>query len=252
VVDVLHHLELAFRGARVEVRLNGFLLAAEEAQVGARQAPPVNHLLVGRENVLEVGFLPTNNDEPQTLAGVGLQAALKSYEPGGVVAPETGKVLRRFDLPACLLERAAEVELPATVSWVFGNEGANFGARLREAPVVDDTEAVLAFGLRLRSLLQEGDHAALGELFQPKLEDYALAYGQSPEALQGQFREFARARLSAEGLDFSGDLSLRRECGGRLWELNTESNRPLIRATDGGFELPVRVGLVEGALKVVR
>lgn len=249
-----YYLKTLSQGCACRVRVNGFPVSSSTGRGRAplKDMAMINHLLVGQDNVLrvELDLVGPGRGAPSP----DLRVAVEAYSKGEGVGPEPGGRSVAEIGP----EHTADLEFPAQIELRFDTPGSSYAKRLTEGDVVTDVEALPALAEQLRGLLAAGDRARIVELFRPKLECYAAAYGQDQTRYMHDFQAFLGARLRPDTLllDFTAtDVEPLEHCGGRVWELCLRGG-PLIRTApdkDGrSVAIPVYVGVAEGGLAVVQ
>ena len=273
----IYTLEVSVNGARARAVLNGLKLAEVDGGSGGGFTKPSNTHLVGEENVLCLELLPAELDsgEMSTVSDVKGDGAMKRYQAGEAMTPESGEVLRAFDFEDVIARREQDlaenfdpasgetappaVTFPLEHTLTFDNEAPSFRALLLEGPVIEDRKRLLTYAEHLRGLMRERDAEALTREFTPKFDDYREAFPGTPDEdpaagfprfLEEEF--FPGGPMTAFEMDA---VSLRAWCDGRIWELYVDPDRPFF-TTHGrngpANELPVYVARIDGSLKIVR
>lgn len=255
----IFHLNLTYHACMARVTLNGFHIAAVDARAAINLAPPINAFLVGKGNALSIEAVPVltraGMSSPMDIEVAGSIAAL---EDGDIVAPEGGgEVVLDVSLRRSLGGQAPSIPMQAV--YEFDNEGPAFPELFRASEVIEDPEPLLDYAMHLRDLFAAADVPGLVREFAPKLRDYAAAYYKTEAALRDEFVGFVQNTLLPGPMDLSfkkADVVPVSMCEGRIWELARAPKRPLLSTLpdkDGGqFQIPVYVGRVGGALRVVR
>jgi hypothetical protein len=254
----IYHLEITVGGCALLALLNGFPVVSRVGEDVAIEAPPVNPFLVGQGNtlVMEVSASPGSSADSADLSGVTLVVKVKAYEPGDIVAPESGEAIAAYDLAEAPPE--SRTGLPLTATLTFETEGPSFRPLLLEGPVLESADAVRDYALRLRDLVRAKSVRELQAEFAPKLRDYVTAYSLGDVDAAGAFAEFLTAEFIPAGpvLDFDrSDLGIKLWCGGRIAEVTLGEGELLAARADSEgsrYTLPVYVGRVDGQLRVVR
>lgn len=275
---MMHYLELRFRGATVQVVANGLKFARIDGGSGGTSSKPLNTHLVGENNDVTIRVAPDKLDsgEVSTVSDVTLVGTIKTYSSDGVVAPEKGDVLKEFDFDEIVAERQQElaeqfdptgvegepsppeVTLPVEHSITFDNTGTSFRGRLMEGAEITDKRRLRDYAERLRSLLANQRAEALAREFKPKLDDYSTLHPDSGKNFVDEFPQFLREEFfpGSPITEFGrSDIGLNSWCEGRIWELFVKPDQPFFKTKGAGGtsnEIPVYVGEVDGALKVVR
>ena len=96
----IYVLDLFVFGCSLEAKLNGFPVFRLDAPIELNFAPPINHALVeGTNSLMLVANPPISVDAPvPSLDGVVITGALKLYNKGDIVAPETGEIILPIDM----------------------------------------------------------------------------------------------------------------------------------------------------------
>ncbi len=263
----IYHLEVTVGGCCSCITLNGFPLLPMENLVRPdpqRFAPPINELLAGDDNILEVRAEATR-------LGSGLmsrfddlifKAQLRCFrkDASGNIPPDSDEVVASFSIPEEMLEmhRDEEILLPATITHHFASEGASFRDLFFDAAPLTDTEALRDYAMVLRDLLLDGNAAGFASHFEAKLEAYRDGYTQDEDRPLPGFAKFlAEDLMPAEPKDFTReDIEPVSWCGGRVWELRRSDGAPLVvtgQDDEGAsYALPVFVASVQDRLQVVR
>ncbi|MDI3291313.1 hypothetical protein [Polyangium sp. 15x6] len=255
----LFHLNLSLRACLARVTLNGFQLLAVDARAPISVAPPINQLLVGKGNVLAIQALPTITRQGMSSPlDIDITGSVSAYQKGDIVAPdEAGDVVLAIDVRKALAGQVPAI--PLQLAFEFDNEGPAFPELFREAEVIEDPEPLLAYATHLRDLFAAGDAAGLVKEFAPKLRDFGAAYYQTEAYMRDEFVSFLQRRLLPGPMDlaFKGtDILPVSMCEGRIWELMRKPRIPLLQTmpdkNGGQLQIPVYVGRIDGALRVVR
>ncbi len=262
--DPIHHLEIAVRSARADVRLNAFPLdgIAARDEAAASFAPPVNPYLAGPRNVVEVVLdVATGFDgQPRPFTAASFELTVRRFETGGIVEPGGGDLVTRFVPPPELLAEIADGRRrpPITLVHAFASEGPDFSAELYDAAPWDDEAASRDYAMKLRALLVNRDVGGLLAEHEPKIQAWSKAYAEPEAAFADSLRE-ELAQFVAAGPDVAftrDDVELRRWCGGRIWELRRWGDLPLLRTLLGPegerTELTAFVAPRRGGLRIVR
>lgn len=252
----IFHLNLTLRACLARITLNGFQLLAADARAPISLAPPINQLLVGKGNVLEIQALPTITREGMSSPlDIDITGSVSAYQAGDIVAPDAGgEIVLPIDVRTALA--GAVPSIPLLMKLEFDNEGPAFPELFREAEIIEDPEPLLAYATHLRDLFAAGDVAGLVKEFGPKIQDFGTAYYTR---MHDDFVAFVQNNLLPAPMDLAfkeTDILPVSMCEGRIWELQRKPLRPLLQTMpdkDGGqFEIPVYVARVDGALRVVR
>ncbi|MDI1483689.1 hypothetical protein [Polyangium sp. y55x31] len=255
----IFHLNLTLRACLARITLNGFQLLAVDARAPISVAPPINQLLVGKGNVLEIQALPTITREGMSSPlDIDITGSVSAYQKGDIVAPDAGgEIVLPIDLRTALA--GAVPSIPLLMKLEFDNEGPAFPELFREAEIIEDPEPLLAYATHLRDLFAAADVAGLVKEFAPKLRDYGAAYDQTEARMRDEFVGFVQNNLLPGPMDLAFDeaeilpVSM---CEGRIWELVRKPKRPLLSTlpnkAGGRFKIPVYVAREGGALRVVR
>lgn len=256
----MHHLYLFMQSALVRVRLNGFPLLEYNGRNPVGLAPPLNELLVGEENELEIDFLPTilNDGRISTVREAFVEGAIKAYTEDDIVAPETGEIVHEFRWVDLLNEQSLKV-LPFTAKMKFGAEGPSFRSRLLQSEIIDDEEALIDYLIHFLSVFKRRDFAALRIEMEPKIQDLAAAYYESVEERLVSDRSFFEEMFWPAGIlsDFEiKDIMLEKCCGGRIWKASIKPGRPFLQSLPDAegtyYTLDVYIGKVDNRFCVVR
>ncbi len=257
----IYHIEITFNACHINVRLNDFPLASLSATSPMRIAPPVNQLLVGKENSLHVEILPVlrDNNEWSNIGNVSFEGAVKVYEADDIVAPETGTVVAKLELSEFLDQQTLK-QLPLFGHVQFENEGPDFHSTFYEGEVIEDRTLLIRYALLLKDLLKKNRISdELVKEFYPKLHDYADAYYKAEDEIIEQFRSFITDTFmpSHPLLEFNEDLiTIQPFCGKRIWRLGLKPDKPLFltaQNSDGeSYEIPIYVAQISKSLKVIR
>jgi hypothetical protein len=127
-----------------------------------------------------------------------------------------------------------------------------------EGPTINSEQRLRDYAAHLRSLVAREQAEALAQEFKPKLDDYSTLHPDSGKNFVEEFPQFLREEFfpgrPITGFDRS-DVGVRSWCEGRIWELFVKPDQPFLKTKGGdgaSNEIPVFVGEVDGALKVVR
>jgi hypothetical protein len=260
----IHHLEGIVQFARADLRLNGFPLGDVEArdETAWSFAPPVNPVLAGPRNVVEV-ILDVSMDfdgKPLPFEKVQIELTVRRFEKGGIVEPGAGELVTRLVPPPEVMKDIAEGKLkpPVTLTHRFASQGPDFSDELYDAKPFTDEKALRDYGVKLRGLVVKRDVAGLLAEHEPKVQAWAKAYAEPIDRFRASLKE-ELAKFIAAGADVAftpDDIEARSCCGGRIWELRRKRNLPLLRTLPGEegerSELSAFVALRGGALRIVR
>lgn len=260
----IHHLEAIVQFARADLRLNGFPLEEVEArdETAWSFAPPVNPVLAGPRNVVEV-ILDVSKDfggKPLPFEKVQLELTVRRFEKRDIVEPGAGELVTRLVPPPELLEEIAEGKRkpPVILTHRFASEGPDFSDELYDAEPFTDEKALRDYGVKLRRLAVMRDAAGLLAEHEPKVQVWAKAYDEPVDRFRASLQE-ELGKFIAAGADVAftpDDIEPRACCGGRIWELRRKRDLPLLRTLPGAegerSELSTFVALRGGALRIVR
>jgi hypothetical protein len=265
----IHHLECKTERCALSVRLNDVpvveLLATTQPEWFA---PPINLYLIGEENLLELAVspLPKDDGSPGDFGDVSVEGAVRVYAKGDAVAPGEGPLVLELAVMAELAtrmeeakERDEELEIPQTFVFVFDSAGPSFEAELTETDAYDDEGALRDYAILLRDAMRGGQVAALTAEMEPKVQAYAIAYDMPADMIRQSLADVLSGEYLPLGFetDFERDeVELAPAAGGRLWELRRPGGLPLVQtppdAEGNTMQIPIVVGLRDGALRVVR
>lgn len=274
----IYNLEMTMRGCKVLATLNNLPLVDSNAGAGASFGSPLNSKLVGNDNRLRIVALPALLESGQIsqVPQVVLYGTVKIYGPDDISAPENGVVIKTFDFREVIVERrrklALEKKAPLTDSSLnampvifpleleveFDNVGPAFAERFMQGAIIQDEQRLLDYAERLRDLMKQKAYDDLYTEFQPKFEDYNLAYYRGNLDRKPVFIQYLKEKFFPSGplLDFErDDIILKRWCDGRVWQLLIKPDLSFFKTAgmDGMiYELEIFVGMVNGALKVIR
>lgn len=255
----IYHIELTVGGCLILMTLNGFPLVSGPRKSTRTESPPVNHLLVGKGNRLEITATPFVNDKGDlsSIAGVTLRGTVKSFQEGDAVAPETGEVVASFNVAEMISK--GQTGFPVHIVVNFDTDGPEFRSLLLDGAAIHAEKDVVRYGLHLRDLLRRGDVAALYTEFEPKLIDFARAYYEDVTDARPEFLDFMSGQFlpARPVVDFGEDrIRAVSYCGGRVWKLLVDPGEEFLTTTpteeDSRLVIPVYVGLVDGKPHVVR
>lgn len=269
--EPIYHLDLVVDRCEARFRLNGVpfgeLIARGEQPEWF--APPLNPYLVGADNVIEVEVRPVMGEagEALDLGEARVELAVVRVEKGEPVAPGEGNRVAVFEVAPELQQRIVdareadeELAIPQLFAYRFDNpEGPSFAGELHGAATETDEAALRDYAIRLRDIVRARDVDALVTEMEPKVQAYAAAYDDDDGRIRESLRETLRDRIFPAGpvADFERDeVVIEPLAEGRMWELEKPDGRPLISTDpdeDGGtYQLPVIVGVRDGALRIVR
>lgn len=265
----IHHLECKIERCALRVRLNDVPVVDLVATTQPEWfAPPINLYLIGEENMLELEVAPLPRDDGSAgdFADVSVEGAVRVYGKGDAVAPGEGPVVIELtvmdELATRIREakvRDEELESPQTFVFVFDNAGPSFEDELLEAAPFDDADGLRDYAIRLRDAMRSSDTAGLAAEMEPKVQAYALAYDDSADRIRQSLIEVLEREYATLGFvtDFErDDVELVPAAGGRLWGLCRPGGLPLVQTPpdpDGNtMQIPIVVGLRDGALRIVR
>lgn len=142
---------------------------------------------------------------------------------------------------------------PHVITQTFDSDVRGFADLLDEAQPATGAQ-MCAFALEIRDILNSGDVEAVMQLFQPKFEAYAAAFGHPlGDTLQQTRGMFAEVVNHAHDFDVE-DLDLKPYCGDKLWNLQRKGGGALIRIEepDGVTSIDVCAALLPGGPAIVR
>ncbi len=248
----IHHLECKIERCALRVRLNDVPVVDLVATTQPEWfAPPINLYLIGEENMLELEVAPLPRDDGSAgdFADVSVEGAVRVYGKGDELATRIREAK----------ERDEELESPQTFVFVFDNAGPSFEDELLEAAPFDDADGLRDYAIRLRDAMRSSDTAGLAAEMEPKVQAYALAYDDSADRIRQSLIEVLEREYATLGFvtDFErDDVELVPAAGGRLWGLCRPGGLPLVQTPpdpDGNtMQIPIVVGLRDGALRIVR
>jgi hypothetical protein len=262
-----YYLSLRVLDSRTTTTVNGFWVDSSDGAGSASFDSPINHILVGQSNRINVKVRPTEIEDeesgylrPSVPSEAVVEVSVKRVV-GGFVTPEAGEVLATTTLDEVIEERKRELEeqfndklqnvspserkslvdkqeelttvkFPLEIELTFDSEDVPFfRERFLEAPTIDDTTLIKDYALKLRNLLRRQNLDALYEEFEPKFEEYDKAFPSHAEPdNRAWFKDLIQEAFYSRVplLDFKrDDLNLKRWCGGRIWELEVDRSPEL-------------------------
>jgi hypothetical protein len=256
----IYHLSLQVRHGRARVGLNGFpLMNLWAGDDPLSFAPPINPLLVGKNEVL-VEITPESDDdlEFETFDRVEIHGDVRRYDKGDIVGPGAGTLVATLEIPEELRE-AEPVVSPVAFSVLFDSlDAPSFAAEIIDAEPERDRQAVLDYGMRLLGIVGEGDPDRLLREMEPKIDAYAIAFDEPRLAFRNDLEDYLRGEFYPAGpiTDVPrGELRAQRCCGGRMWSITRGSEPLLVTAPDAEgarLEIPAFVARRDGRFRVVR
>lgn len=267
-MEPFYYVEVFANNCIVEITVNGLFLARSDAKNGSSLNYPFNTELIGKGNTVTITAYPTLMDSGiiSLYPDVVINGALKKYQSGDITGPETGEIIDAIDFEEVKNEKSGGAKniadlaalFPIQKSYVFDNDTLNFKNRLVDAPVINDKDKLLDYGVFLRNLLERQDLDKLCAEFEPKLKDYGITYPQDlPDPIKW-FKDFMKNDFFPGDpiTDFNRDaIGLRSWCDGRVWELFIKPTMKFFsnRGEDGDInEIEIFVGIVENQLKIIR
>ena len=236
----------------VVVTLNGFPVVHDASETGAAGGLPVNLHLVPTGNRLAIDFRPTN-------PGSDLSLSLSADAAGDIVETDQMGDLIMIELAGADGAQRVEETFDLPAVWA---EAFTVGQRYAALPAFEDEAALRAYAVALQRAFAAAEAEALAEHLYPAITDrYAadparVASYPLDEFVRLSVAELPRLMAGARPLaEIAGEaLVLTPWADGRLWQITRPSGEALIviERDDGAISIPIFVGEVEGALRVVR
>lgn len=180
--EPVYYFEVTAENCRVDAFINGFPFYELQAKYKTYFACPMNIGLIEGENEIEVVVAPALGD---VVGGDGVKPPeakieLKLYENKTVSGPEHGEVLESQTVSSFMA-----VKVP------FENQTAiDFSAFFDSLEPVEDEKELLDFVRKLTSKGWAGDVGFFQQAFDFKLEQYAKAYYENPNAYKTMAMDF--------------------------------------------------------------
>ena len=264
---MMYYIEISANTCTCKISINGLGVDELDAKKVGSVQYPCNTELIGKANKVAVEVMPASLDLA-TLDKIRVDGLIKEYSPTDVISPESGKVIATFSLarriaeikgdPQALLKIADLV--PFAITAEFDSEDApSLADRMVNAKPIENVETLKDWAIMFRGLLEKRDINGLYELYEPKLQDYDIAYPEQKEPDNRVWFENWMTNKIFPQTPFTAfrreDIDLKKWCDGRIWEIRLKDGNPLWR-TQGlnGMrkKIQVYVGLVDGKIKIVR
>ncbi|MBK9973618.1 MAG: hypothetical protein IPP14_02425 [Planctomycetes bacterium] len=216
----------------LDVTVNGFPLHAGELDGSA--AMVLNPYLIGKGNQLRCVVRRRGPDAT-------LNGALQVMQPGDIADSLASGGLALPQGPA-----------PLDFSQSFDAKIAPFQPILQAAAAATPQQ-MLPFALVLRDLLRKRDKAGFMNLLQPKIDCYAAAFDEKPQAMRGDIEAGIAAYFNSD-LDFElQDLVATPWCENKVFELRRSNGKALVymQQEDGSMSMQVFVALINGKPAIV-
>ena len=154
----IYHLDIYFEKCLIKVYINGFPLFIEETKSPLQFAPPINHLLVGEGNIVELEIYPTLLDDGKlsTVDNIEVEGSVKLFKSGDIVAPENGEPIFEF-IYADVIKDPDIFDFPIKYSAQFDNSTINFGEVFLNGKTIEDEDRIISYGEYLLNLLSKKD-----------------------------------------------------------------------------------------------
>ena len=195
-----------------------------------------------------------------------MKGTIKKYNPDETTGTESGELVNEIDFEAVIAENISDIKpvanlpsgFPLSIKITCDNDDLSFRNRLLDTPVITDEKSVLDYAEKLRHMMACQDLEALYVEYKPKIDDYVMAYpSEFPNARQW-FVDLFKDDFFPGGpvTDFKrDDIGFRPWCDRRIYEIFVKPVQPyfLNKGLDGDINsIEVYVGMVDGALKIVR
>lgn len=263
-------LDMASKGIQSEWLLNGVPVGRLGGGHALRLARPVNHLLVGGENRMDVVLgSPERPDAAvppmyieRTACPVSLTAGVESLQGGEFPGEGRGDLLHTWSSE---FGEGTELGLPLTLSTRFQCATIAVAWSWQEAP-----RLVLDAGLRqqvhallclLVESLRRGDPSLFLRLAQVKFREVCAAFGEDIGQRIAAWADGLRRRSSGKNWNLPepslDHMALRLCAGDRMIECIADDREPIVRACqdENGVYLvtyPLFLSLIDGQLAIVR
>jgi hypothetical protein len=263
----IYNLEIFISKCIVEIQMNGLLLMRADAKLGTSLTYPLNTELTDENNLTLVMYpVLLETGLPSVPTDINIEGGIKRYGVGEYTGPEFGELLVHLNAEELQARYSSDMyslqdlaaAFPLKLSYAFESEGVSFKKRLLEADKITDKNKVLQYAVTIRDLLAKQDLNGLYREYEPKLDDYAIAYpGELPDK-RAWFDNFMKNDFFPGGpvTGFApDDIEARPWCDGRIWEVFIKPYTPFFTnaGLDGSINsIEMFVGVVDGKLKIVR
>ncbi len=206
---------------------------------------PINAYLI-KENQTQITVLPI---EPEDLLTQNpeVKVTIKSYNQDTYsVSPETGRIIAQTELTGYSVKNLS-----------FTNNILNFASTFLKLPVIETEEEIMHFAKQLELLFVKQNENELQRIFQPKLDDYALAYYEEKHQYSESFRRFLIYEFFPLGLlQESAPIILTSFLDKKIWRIATAPNFEFIRSKpdkeNSCFTIEIYVAKVGDEIMVIR
>ena len=186
---MIYYLEVSANTCRCTIIINGLGIDELDAsKVGSVQYP-CNTELVGKSNMFEVAIMPVSLDLA-TFNKIQVACTVKKYGDNDFIGPESGEVVKHFTLEQTIEEIKSDPRkllkiadlVPFKISAEFDSEDVpSFENRLLKTKLIENVEALKDWAMTFRSYLEMRNNEALFALYEPKLNDYDIAFPNDKE-----------------------------------------------------------------------
>jgi len=247
-------LDLTMNNCIINAFLNGFPVYHYEATYKGNFSMPLNAYLI-TNNKLEIIISPINNNQTEDFAdSIILEGAIKLYEKGEISGPEYGEIIQvisksdfNFDIK------------PIKNIYNFNSEKIDFSYLFSNSISLQNDEDLINYGLYLRDIFINKELKSISKEFQPKINDFSIAYFSDYNILNKQFLDFLKNTFFNLNpiLNFEkDDILIKKFCENRICELQLKKYEKFFNTSPDAendiYTIRIFVALINDQLKVVR
>jgi hypothetical protein len=245
-----YYLDLSAINCIVQCKINRLPVYYLNAKFGTNFAKPINEVLIGKNNVLEIELFPflENITEHNMVPDYYVKGAIKIHVKGDISAPDTGEEIIKIN-----------IENQPFSKIYFNNETFSFKEIMLETVGFRDENKIKEYGIKLLNLLEGNKTEDLLEEFAPKFVDHAIAYYKEYDNLNEEFKEFIKTNYYPNSpiTDIKKEqIFLQSFADNKFWQIRVFPNEMLFRTEpdieNDVYSMDIFVGMYKGDLKVLR
>jgi hypothetical protein len=248
---IYYYLDLTAINCIVKAKVNGLPAYDLIAKSGTYFAKPINELLIGKKNKLEIELIPILDEkdiENGTIPEYSAKGSIKLYQEGQVSSPEEGEIILKIE----------QINKLKTLLF-FNNDKFNFEEILINTTPILDEKAIKDYAIKLLEMLQNSDSIGLYNEFEPKFTDHEIAYYKNSIQLVEDFKKHMQNNFYPNLIQppiQKEQLLLIAHCDKRIWQILVAPNKPLFQTEENEegdiYSMEIYVGFINNQLKIVR
>jgi len=239
--QLFYYLKVSTANVEVNCYVNGFPVYDISSHGQVINQVPINLALIGKGNELEVVAKPLGPN---------------AFVSGGISPYGGGEMVSSDDERSGVLKFDFRADKEVRKTFEFDNERYDYSQVLVESPVIRDIERLRDYGVKLQALIAQKKNKELIDEMKPKIEATAIAFSVEPSIMYENMQQVLSDNIFTTNWQKveRQEIVPKSFCKGKVWELSTADNKPLIYAEEdgGSTQMAIYVAEVDGELRVVR